>query len=384
MELPPYLKLGQNDESEHQSRAQTTQNSTLDLSVTNPLHSPPRAAPVNSPQIRDSFVLRVLNKESKVEIRSLNPTSSILDLKSEIAKQTEIPVNYQRLIFSGKHLNPDTKLLSDFNITTESSIHLFPRLNNTSASNGNQGDVAGRAFSSSQAPRILRVTRATYSPTQTGMFGEYNSINGETSANREIFNSVPEVRLWCYILFFYSFMTLFSHVSFIADTGTLGHSVLDGTVTALETIFSVCGVYVSHMGLKATQTVNRDDVKKYVLFLCSLTVCVVLTRILWIINMIIQAKIGIRKEIAKEAEEAEEEAEEGNGKEEPDDGLTDDYYGGTQNLNPSTILFYFSIQVIIMALIYSTTWVFCVSRALRFRHAVEEVATSQTQAVTVV
>lgn len=134
------------------------------------------------------------------------------------------------------------------------------------------------------------------------------------------------------------------------------------------------------MGLKATQTIDRVDVKRYVYMLTTLAVCVILSRGLWIIDMIIQAKKGIREEVEKR-EEAEENGEDtGNN----DPYKNDDYYGGSHELNPTTLLFYFSVQVVIMAFIYSSMWVFCVSRALRFRAVVEEQASQQSQAPTIV
>lgn len=141
-------------------------------------------------------------------------------------------------------------------------------------------------------------------------------------------------------------------------------------------IFSVCGIYVSYHGLKATETVNREDVKRYVYMLVALTVCVILSRVLWIIDMVMQAKIGIKKEVEKEEEEEE-------SGEKTDDPYTDDYYGGSHKLDPTTLLFYFSVQVVIMAFIYSSMWVFCVTRAIRFRNAVEESALQDQAATTV-
>lgn len=130
------------------------------------------------------------------------------------------------------------------------------------------------------------------------------------------------------------------------------------------------------MGLKATQTTDRQDVKRYVYMLMALAVCVISSRALWIVDMIIQAKIGIREE----AEKRESEEEEGSGDGHDDPYSNDDYYGGPHELSPSTLLFYFSVQVVIMAFIYSSMWVFCVSRAVRFRMVVEEQSADQAQA----
>jgi hypothetical protein len=149
--------------------------------------------------------------------------------------------------------------------------------------------------------------------------------------------------------------------------------------------FSIAGIYVSHIGLKATRTVDREDVKRYVLLLCSLAACVILGRVVWVVNMILQAKIQIRKVIAKEEEDAANEDAAG-GKGDPSVG-TDDVYGdgtSSRHLDPSTMLFYFGVQVVIMALIYSTMWAFCVTLALRFRNAVEEESSDRSQAPTTV
>ena len=112
----------------------------------------------------------------------------------------------QRLIFSGKHLSPDNKQLNDFNISSQSSIHLFPRP--TAATSVEQDSNPARS-------RILRVQRVSHPP--GGAFADYESVGERTGVHA----TVPEVRLWCYILFFYSFMTLFNHLSFLINTGTL-------------------------------------------------------------------------------------------------------------------------------------------------------------------
>lgn len=229
MELPPYLRLDQED-SEGPSRF-TDQHSSGGPSssiTSNPMHGA-----TSSSGTGEAYVLRVLFKESKVEIATLRPTSTVLgktrivltsvdstlrilmyvwlnmtaELKTAIEKHTETPVGNQRLIFSGKHLTPDNKLLSDFNISSQSSIHLFPRP--TAALPVDQTD------SSPARPRILRVQRVSHPP--GAAFADYDSIGERTGVHA----TVPEVRLWCYILFFYSFMTLFNHMSFLINTGKL-------------------------------------------------------------------------------------------------------------------------------------------------------------------
>ncbi len=131
------------------------------------------------------------------------------------------------------------------------------------------------------------------------------------------------------------------------------------------------------MGLKATSTRNPIEVRRYVWFLCILGATVIVSRLVWIADMILQAKSNIRKYYDPAGDEAidTKEGGENNGNQES----MDDYYGSDSggNISPKTLLLYFSVQIIIVALIYSSTWVFCVSRAVRYRDAVDSSIASQ-------
>ena len=69
--------------------------------------------------------LKVLLKEKTFEVFCAD-NATVLQLKEEISSQTDIPAIQQRLIFSGRQLKPDEKLLSSFKIICNSPIHLFP------------------------------------------------------------------------------------------------------------------------------------------------------------------------------------------------------------------------------------------------------------------
>ena len=61
--------------------------------------------------------------EGKSHVYLVEPTDSVEHLKAEITKKTAIPVEHQRLIYAGKQLE-DGRTLEDYNILSESNIHL--------------------------------------------------------------------------------------------------------------------------------------------------------------------------------------------------------------------------------------------------------------------
>lgn len=61
------------------------------------------------------------------EAHNLHENTTIAELKQTICELQSIPIDQQRLVFNGKQLE-DGNSLKDYNIGTDSTIHLVLRL----------------------------------------------------------------------------------------------------------------------------------------------------------------------------------------------------------------------------------------------------------------
>ncbi|KAG1745797.1 ubiquitin-related domain-containing protein [Suillus occidentalis] len=81
----------------------------------------PRRGPESEVQIF------VKNLNGKTIALMISPTDTVENLMKKIQERTDIPPSEQRILFGGKQLVPD-KILADYNISKESTLHLVLRL----------------------------------------------------------------------------------------------------------------------------------------------------------------------------------------------------------------------------------------------------------------
>jgi ubiquitin C len=70
------------------------------------------------------FVKNLIGRTITVD---LEPTDTIRQLKDKIEQREAIPHDQQRLIFAGKGLE-DNRCVSDYNIQSNSTVHMVLRL----------------------------------------------------------------------------------------------------------------------------------------------------------------------------------------------------------------------------------------------------------------
>jgi hypothetical protein len=208
-----------------------------DVSVINPLAN--QSSSSNRRKNEDSgpkFSVKVLLKESQFEVTNMTAETTIGEFKNAISQQCDIIPDRQRLIFAGKQLKPDDKTLSFFKVVSNSSVHLFPLpAQHIRVPTATPLTASSSNTSSTDRPTAATPTNSNNESTAylfTSLGSVFASSENEEAVRRSAHTHTPahfdptisqssrEVRLWCVLLIFLSFMTLFNNFTYFTATGT--------------------------------------------------------------------------------------------------------------------------------------------------------------------
>lgn len=168
-----------------------------------------------------SFHIKILVKEQHHDVKGITASMTVAQLKLAVEVVTQIPPSQQRLIFAGKPLRPDDKLLSTFNISRSSTIHLFPiPVAVPAPANQSQTGVFASILNPLQPNTQPGAVQATnVHPTGGRGMGMDPVSHLPIHFDPVISQHAREIRLWSYILVFLSSITLVNNISFMLSSG---------------------------------------------------------------------------------------------------------------------------------------------------------------------
>ncbi|KAL3241189.1 ubiquitin domain-containing protein DSK2 [Nakaseomyces bracarensis] len=140
-----------------------------------------------------SINIHVKSGQNKWDV-SIEPSKTILELKEEIAKVSEIPAGSQRLIFSGKILKDDQSVES-YNIKDDHAVHMVKSGGNTSTT---QNSASASSGSNATASTTNNNTTAGTVPTNisSGQTGGFNPLADLTGARYAGYANLPSADMF--------------------------------------------------------------------------------------------------------------------------------------------------------------------------------------------
>lgn len=320
------------------------------------ISNPMQDLPASGGGAPEYLTVKVLMREQVFEITGLSPSDAVGRLKEYVASATEVPVNRQRLIFSGRSLTPEDKPLSFFHVTNNSKVHLFPlpAASPVPVATPNNNSSSGQNTSTNAPATALNVRPVRGANNDF----EYADMHTPLHFNSAVQQQGREVKLWSLLLLFLSMMALFNNLSYFSATGKLGSGNLDTVVFVLDTIVSALGSWVGMLGLKSVRTLDLADVRKYVRWLGVVAVVSMIMRILWVFDVVYAVQRAV-----KHSENADNTGSGGT----PDSGTggeTGDSSSG--EVIDKKAITAFGIQATLVAMICLFAWSSCFRRAVSF------------------
>lgn len=287
--------------------------------------------PLSGDESLEEFSVKVLFKEKTYVAGPFIANSTVSDLKNQLITLCEVPTQQQRLIFSGRSLVPDSNTLLSFNVKNNSFIHLFPLPVPTATATPAVSTTTGNihVINPMTLQFNLNPTPAEAFPHRLGNL-QNDPVVGETS---------EPVKMWQFILFFSSMMTLFTFFMNLVTLGVAGNNIFDTCVNTVEALLSMAGVYVSRLGMDVIEAIDFDRLNRFVRLLIAVGIGCIILRCFWVADVILEAQ-ALNDSDAKTSDKA------------------------------SIDMGAFTTQALIIASIFIFSWISCMYRAVRFRNVV--------------
>lgn len=302
----------------------------------------------------DAIDIRILAPEQKYHNITISASASVQTLKEEICQLTEIPVDNQRLIYSGKIL-ADAKQLKEYSLSTGDVVHLFPRPT-PAAGNAAAGTTAGGAEGQASSSQSITepITRTFHVLSIAGSDIEHLPIHFEPT----IMQASREVRMLSLILLLISSMRILGGASIIVSGQLANELVIIQALNVVDLLTSVASIVTAMLGIRSSTTLDLQTIQHYVRWLMGLAVAEILLQFLWVASVVVQAKQQVEEQKAEGDDDA---------------TSTDDEAADVPVLNDSFVI-YMGVQAAVVAMIFIVVWISCVRRAVTFQAAVQNYA----------
>ena len=314
------------------------------------------------------FLVTKENKEYSIQLPSSALDESILHLKKRIQKVINIPIEEQRLIYSGRILK-DATILKEYNVKEDYVIHVVAHRNENMSSKNNEKLDKSKELSNNDINignleiNVIDSDVILESATRSRIVSRHSRQIQMLSI---MLVTVCSLQL---IMFCMDIIFIIANPEDAMEEDSLGHPSFNlyFGLYIVQSIFYMVGIYTGYIGLRSVLTLDLKTVRRYYNCLLFVAIGCLLLRFTWAFFLTnYDYDIGgLNRPIESQPEE---EPIEETGKEIEDDNIIDsdvvEENEGVGKLGISSI-------VILTMVIYLSIWGLCVVKARAFKNSVE-------------
>lgn len=252
----------------------------------------------------NSMSLNVKGTDDKTLKVKVAKDASVYDLKSKLASLTEFGVDRQRLIFLGRMLTDNMKLV-DYKIKDGNFVHLVPKPAGAGSTTTSSDSRAAQGGPLSEEhislPNDLSIFR---DPGTFPHHHDFTSRNDDYIRRLELGLWRARVRLVCSLCLFYYFLEFMNILAFWLHPDEADQRFEHGhhpsnTYYFFDTIENFYGIMVALKGLKTIAEDSTILSKSFLRDVCKLCVIHFFNLIIWTIEVYQRKIIAIQQHIGK-------------------------------------------------------------------------------------